>query len=99
MDNTALGTMEFPEGFSNKQETRQPYYYIWAIVNGRLFVDGTYASEAEAIHFGAQKIKKYFEIEKLYTRDQNKATRIISHKYLGTTGDIDTVMKRKKHQI
>lgn len=98
MDNiTSLDGLGTPN--NNGARSKQPYYYIWAVVNGRLFVDGGYDSENEAIHFGAQKIRSYFDVEKLNTKDLNRATRIIRHKYLDKTGDLVTTMKRAKHQI
>ena len=40
-----------------RTKARQPYYYIWAIVNGRLYVDGAYENKNDALRFGTNKIK------------------------------------------
>lgn len=68
---------------NNKSRTRarQPYYYIWAIVNGRIYVDGSYSNEQDALKFGANKIKQYFEIVGLPTRDLSVATKMIKEQY------------------
>lgn len=80
-------------------KVKQMYYYIWAIINGRLYVDGAYESEQDALRFGANKIRHYFEIEALPTRDLSSATQIIKHKRLEQTGDLEKATQRAKHKL
>jgi hypothetical protein len=91
--------MELLNNNNNRIKTSQPYYYIWAIVNGRLYVDGAYSNYNDALKFGANKIKVYFEVTELPTKDLSVATQAIKHKYLEKTGDIEQATKRAKHQV
>ena len=91
--------MDLLNNNNRRTRARQPYYYIWAIVNGRLYVDGAYDSYNDALRFGVNKIKVYFEIEELPTRDLSVATQAIKHKYLEATGDIHQATRRARHKI
>ena len=64
-----------------KAKSRMTYYYIWAIVNGRIYVDGSYSNEQDALKFGDNNIKQYFEIVGLPTRDFSVATKMIKEQY------------------
>lgn len=73
---------DFIDGkMEGKARTRMTYYYIWAIVNGKLYVDGAYNNEQDALKFGANKIKVYFEVVSLPTRDLSVATKLIKDNY------------------
>ena len=91
--------MDLLNNNNRRTRARQPYYYIWAIVNGRLYVDGAYENKNDALRFGANKIKVYFEIAELPTRDLSVATQAIKHKYLEATGDIYQATRRARHKI
>ena len=82
----------------NRARASQSYYYIWAVVNGRLYVDWAYSNYNDALRFGANKIKVYFEVTELPTKDLSIATQAIKHQYLEKTGDIEQATKRAKHK-
>ena len=78
---------------------RQIYYYVWALIDGKLFVDGAFETAERAYALGYEKIKQYFEVITLNTKDMNKATQVIRHSYLEQSGNMEAVTQRAKHKI
>ena len=82
----------------NKKGKRS-YYWIWAIINGKLFVDGGYSTPDEAYAMGYEKVKHFFEVVPLPTKNLQAATSAIKHNRLESTGNIELAMQRAKHKI
>ena len=91
--------MDTIKDFMDKARGNRKYYYIWAIINGKLFIDGAYATPDEAYATGYEKVKHYFEVEQLPTKNIDSATRMIKHKRLEATSDLEESMQRAKHKI
>ena len=81
-----------------RARARQPYYYIWCILHGKLYVDGAYKTREEALHFGANKIKNYFEVEEICTKDLSVATQFVKHKRLESCQNIEEATQRAAHK-
>ncbi len=90
---------EFLESKGKHQRVQQEWWYIWCILpNGRIFVDGKYATEQEALHFGSGKIKQMFYTVSLPTADISAATNMIKHRYLEQTSELGLATQNAKHQ-
>lgn len=76
---------------------RYVYYWIKAIVDGRLFVDGPYGDEDAAWTAGYNNVKVNFDIVKLNTRDTGEATRQLKHMMLEQTHDIRDSTRNARH--
>lgn len=83
----------------NRPSASHVYYWIWAIVNGKLVVIGCKVTEQEAFEFGYSKLADYdFKVEELPTRDMDTAVRMIKGKVLNQTGDIERAIKRARRK-
>jgi len=105
---------EYKKHFGKASETldkqaekmaRGQHYWIWAIVEGRLYVYGrkfnTYQeaqSAASRINVRGKQLEGY-EIEELPTVDISSATRMIKAKRLETTGDLLGATSRARHSF
>jgi len=79
------------------RQGRQVYYWIKAVVDGRLFVDGPYFSEDAAFQAGYRLVDVNFECIPLHTKDSSEATRQLKHKYLEETQDIRESVRYAHH--
>jgi len=78
---------------------RRSYYWIWAIINGKLFVDGPHSTPDEAYTVGYEKVKHFSEVISLPTKSLAAATQAVKHNRLESTGNVETAMRRAKHKI
>ena len=78
----------------------QPYYWIWAIKDGRLVVVGCKTSEQEALNWGYAKLGDVdFKVEQLPTRDMNAAVRMLKGKILDKTANLDLSIRRARRKV
>ena len=92
--------METIEDYANEpNKGRRSYFWIYAIINGKLFVDGGFSTSDEAYAMGYEKVKHFFEVVSLPTKTLATATQAIKHDRLDSTGDIELAMQRAKHKI
>ena len=84
--------------FEEAGKGRHSFYWNWAIVRGRLIVDGVYSSEQEALQFGYKNIPVLFQTINLSTKNVSRATQIIKHRVWDETSDIDMALKRAAHK-
>jgi len=73
------------------------YWWAYAIYQGKLVIDGAYATEQEAWSFANRRIPVHSNIICLGTKDRYKAGRLIKHQVLEETDNIDLALKRAKH--
>jgi len=86
----------------NGQEAlaKTPYYWIWAIKDGRLVVTGPKDNEQEAYNWGYAKLGDVdFRVEMLPTRDMNSAVRMLKGKVLDKTANLDLSIKRARRKV
>ncbi len=75
-------------------------YYIIAIVRGRPFIDGWYATKEEAQKIAWRNLQGVvFDIVESDTRDRSKFTQNCKHQILEQTGNIEEAIRPVKHQI
>lgn len=87
-------------GIAEPHRAGLPYYWIWAIKDGRLVVVGCKSSEQEAYNWGYAKLGDVdFKVEQLPTRDMNAAVRMLKGKLLDKTANLDLSIKRARRQI
>jgi len=84
---------------SENGSRQKEYWWAYAIYQGRVVIDGYYNSEQEARKFAYNKLPGNYEVVCLPTRDRARATQIIKHRVLETTGDIDFALQRAKHKL
>lgn len=78
---------------------RRVYYWIKAIVDGRLFVDGPYGDSRQCEQSGYNLVGGNFECVPLETRDSRLATNCLKHRYLEDTKDIRRSTRNARHII
>ena len=77
---------------------RYAFFWIRAIVDGRLYTDGPFVSEEEAWNMGYNSIDVNFSVVELNTRSKREATGRLKHDLLEETGDIRRSVRYAKHR-
>lgn len=67
--------------------------------DGRLVVFGPYLTEETANDYAFRHLGSNFETHQLNTKDMSKATRALKKRLFDRIGDLDTALKRAKHQL
>lgn len=81
----------------DREAKLKSYYWIWGL-GSRHIVLGPFSSYEEAQH-KSLKLDCPAEIEKLNTRDEAQASRILRAKLLGETGSVEESFHRFKHTM
>lgn len=76
---------------------RRVYYWIKAIVDGRLFVDGPYGTEDQCGQAAYNLVGGNFSCIPLNTKDSSEATRCLKHMMLEQTKDIRDSTRNARH--
>ncbi len=75
------------------------YFFIKAIVDGRLFIDGPFPTYDTAMQIGFKAIQTNFEVFESDTRDRKVATSRAKHNLLESTSDIRRATRYSKHKL
>lgn len=75
------------------------FWWIVTTFKGQPVILGPYTSEEEASQVGFEKLGGNFESYELPTRDKSKATSMIKARILNKTSDLETALRKAKHQI
>lgn len=72
-------------------------WWIYAVYQGKLLIDGYYRSEQEAYSFGQRKMPSGFKVIELHTTDKVRATQELKHLMVEEI-DLSFGLQRAKHK-
>lgn len=81
------------------RQERQVYWWIKAIVDGRLYCTGPWPTEEEAMQAGYRTLDVNYEVIKLHTKNSGEATRQIKLLYLEETRDVRESTRNASHIV
>jgi hypothetical protein len=81
-------------------KSRQIYYYVWGMKDGKLYVDGGFNDERQAWEVGYNKMRlPEPNVEALNTKQLKVATAHIKHMRLMSTNDLLGSTQRARHKV
>ncbi len=78
---------------------RHIYYWIKAIVDGRLYCAGPWVTKEEAWQAGFRTLDVNYEVVELQTKNQNEATRMLKYSYLEETRNVRKSTRNARHTL
>lgn len=74
------------------------YWWLYCFYRGQLVIEGWFSTEEEANNWGINNLPVHFEVVKLNTSSEPRATQNIKAILHGETGDIDQAIQKARHK-
>jgi len=74
------------------------YWWVYCFYRGQLVIEGWFSTEEEANNWGVNNLPVHFEVVKLNTSSEPRATQNIKAILHAETGDLNQALQRARHK-